>query len=346
MRRTAPIIATAALAALVLTGCSGGEDEPSPQDAWKDSPLNQYMSAAWGGDLSPEEQQRRFLDQQKEAEELAAQCMAEQGFEYQPVDRSSGVSFGSSDAEAWNPDSREWVSQWGYGAVNWPGQEEMESPEPGEEFVDPNQDYVMSLSETEQAAYYEALYGPQPTEEELGEDGSYEYNWETAGCQGKAQHEIGGAQSLYESEEFADLFAAMEKLYQDVQNDPRMADLDAEWASCMTDAGHSGFSKQFDAQQSIYDEMNTYWESAPQPDPSMSEEEITAFYEEQEAQRKKEMEPIAEKEIDLALADLDCREKTDYRTSMMDIQFEIEQEFVDAHKTELEAFKAAAEQQG
>lgn len=345
MRRTVPLISVAAVAALVLTGCTGGDGTPTADD-WANSPLNRYLSASWGGELSEEEQERQFAEQQRQSEEIIAECMSEQGFEYNPVDYSGGI-FYSGDGEEWNPESREWVAQWGYGAVNWPGKQEMEeAPMPDEEWVDPNQDYVESLSESEQAAYYEALYGPQPTEEELNEDGSYEWNWENAGCQGVAQNEIYGSQDLWNDDEFADLFAAMERLWQDIENDPRNVELDAAWSSCMADAGYSGFTKQYDAQQSIYDEMNALWENGPEWDESLPEEEMNRIWEEYDKQVQEEMAPIAEREIALALADLDCREETDYRAQKLEIQFEIEEQFVNDHKAELEAFKAAAEQRG
>ena len=345
MRRTVPLISVAAVAALVLTGCTGGGGTPTADD-WANSPLNRYLAASWGGDLSEEEQERRYAEQQRQSEEIVAECMAEQGFDYKPVDYGGAV-FYSSDGDEWNPDSREWVAQWGYGAVNWPGKQAMEeAPAPEDEWVDPNQDYVESLSGSEQQAYYEARYGPPQTEDELIEDGSYEWNWETAGCQGLAQNEVYGSQQLWNEDEFADLFAAMERLWQDIENDPRNVALDAEWSSCMADAGYSGFTRQYDAQQSIYDEMNVFWENGPEWDESLSEEEMTRIWEEYDKQIQKEMEPLAEKEVALALADLDCREKTDYRGQKMKIQFEIEEQFVSDHKAELEAFKAAAEQRG
>ncbi len=336
----------AAIAAvLVLSACSAPESSETAQDDWRNSPLNKYLSAVWGGDLTEEEQQRRFEEQQKQVEEFVAECMSEQGFEYKPVDHSGTVSFGSD--EEWNPDSREWVAQWGYGAVNWPGREAMESAAPADgEWVDPNQEYVESLSESERTAYYEALHGPQPSEEELNEDGSYEYDWETAGCYGAAQHEVNGAQNVWEDDEFADLRAAMEQMWSTLQSDPKIAELDAEWSSCMADAGHAGFTRQSDAAQSIYDELNKMYENGPEFDENLSEEEMTRLWEEHDKQVRKELEPVGEREVELALADLDCREKTDYRSEQMKIQFAIEEQFIEDHKTELEAFKAAAEQRG
>jgi hypothetical protein len=304
-----------------LAGCSllpGGQAELS----WEDSPLNTYLNSQDG--MSQEEMEERMIAQQQLIEEHVAECMTEEGFEYIPVDQSQFGGFTTSGDE-WDPDSREWVEEYGYGAINYPGRDDQ--PEPGEEFVDPNQEYVASLSESEMAAYYETLYGPQPTEEEMGEDGSYEYDPENAGCYGRAQLETTG-EDPYSSDEFKPIMEALNEFYTNLQSDPALADLNDAWSSCMGEAGYSGFATQTDAQNSIYDELNEYYENVVEPvedDPALDE--------------------IQEREIDLALADLECRESTDYRQQSLQLQFELEEEFIQEHKAELEAFKAALQEQ-
>lgn len=315
---------------LALTACTGGGDDANEQEQ---SPLEKYLSAIWGGNLSQEEQEAQWAEQQKKVEELVAECMTEQGFEYIPNVNNGSVSYGS-DVE-WLPDDRAWVEKWGYGAAEYPGQDDVPQ-EPTEEYIDPNQEYVSSLSESEQNAFYEALYGVGPTEEEMN-DPDYEYDWTTAGCYGPAQQEgMGGAQQLYESEEFAPLFDSINTFYEEMAANPGFADLDAEWVACMDEAGYPGFVQQYDAQNSIYDKLNAVWENQSYSETGPTEAE----QEEIDAQIKE----IGVEERKLALADLDCREKTDYREQQKKLQFEAEQEFVDQHKAELEALKAAAEQ--
>jgi len=340
-RRSAALPAFIA-AALLLAGCSGSDDKPGAAEQEKDSPLTEYMNAVYGGDLSEEEQQQQFTEQLEEQEQLVAACMQDQGFEYTPDTSSS--SFSTSDGTEWEPDDREWVSQYGYGAINYPSSEEPASPS---EYVDPNGDYVATLSESEQTAFYEALYGPTPTEEEMSADVSYEYDWTTAGCQGAAQHEVAG-EDLSQSEEFKPLFDAMNRLYEDMASSPEMAEVDAEWSACMEAAGHGGFATQADAQMSIYDAQNALYEdlstsegSSTSEDGSTSEDTAMAGEPDQA-----ELDALGEQEVELALADLDCREETDYRDRAADITREIEQQFVDDHKTELDALKAAAERDG
>ncbi|WP_369140836.1 hypothetical protein [Modestobacter versicolor] len=328
--RAPAALAAATTVALLLAGCSGSGGAPAAEAAEQESPLTEYFDAVYGGDLSPEEQERQFAEQQEQEQELVAQCMQEEGFEYTP-DTSSSTFYSGEDTE-WEPDDRDWVAQYGYGAVNSPFTEQ---PTPAEdEYVDPNADYVATLSESEQTAFYEALYGPTPTEEEMAEDASVEYDWQTAGCQGAAQHEVAG-EDVSQSEEFKPLFDAIDAFYGDMASWPGMAELDAEWAACMDAAGHGGFTAQADAQNSVYEELNALYEEMP-----TSEEGISA--EPDEAAR----DAIAEREVQLALADLGCREETDHRDRTAEITREAEQQFVDDHQQELDAMKAAAEQAG
>ena len=80
MRSTVPLAALAASAMVfILTGCGGASSDDKL--SYEDSPLSQYLSAAWGGDLSQEEQQKKMEKEQAQVEELVAQCMADEGFE-------------------------------------------------------------------------------------------------------------------------------------------------------------------------------------------------------------------------------------------------------------------------
>lgn len=319
---TPRILAALSASALVLTlaACSPGGDSTSSEDEYY-SPLNEYLSAVWGGDVSEEDWMARAEEEQRIREDIVAECMVEQGFEYTPfVD----MGWSSSSADEWKPDDREWVAQWGYGAAKSPGMNDV--PDPEEQVIDPNQEYVQSLSESEMTAFYEALYGPQPTEEELNEDGSYDYNWETAGCQGLAEHEVSGDDPM-QSDEHKPLMDSINEFYMQMETMPELADIDAAWADCMSDAGYSGFTKQYDAQESIYTELNSYYEG------------VTEFIEDDPA-----LEEIADREVELALADLDCRESTDYRERRQDVAVELEEQFIADNKAALDALVADAEQ--
>ena len=308
-------VAAAALLSLTLAGCSSDTAAAKLDPA--ESPLTKYMSV-----MNEGFDEDSMLAQQNEQEELVATCMADEGFDYVPVDNSQYSGMTSDDGEEYG--TEKWVAENGYGMSQSPEQI-AEQQEQSQEFVDPNQDYVMSLSESEQAAYYEVLYGVQPTEEEVGEDGSYEYNWETSGCQGFASHEINGDQPS--QEEHAGLYEAMSAMYEAAQSSPTLVKLDADWAACMADAGYATFTKKADAQESIMTEQDALYEeqSGAGPDEAVLAE-------------------MREKELALAMVDFTCAEELDYADASMKVQFDLEEQFITDHKSELDALIADSEQ--
>jgi hypothetical protein len=298
-----------------VAGCSSS-DAAEDLDLSK-SPLTEYTEVIYGN-----QDQDDFVKQQVEVEKLVAACMAEEGFEYIPVDQNQGQVVSSEEME--DTDTEEWVASHGYGMSQTP--EEIEdSNDNAVEWVDPNQPYIESLSEGEATAFYEVLYGVQPTDEELNEDGSYDYKWEDAGCQGAAQHEIQG-ESVYEQEENKALFDSMNAIYEDLVANPEMKKLDTEWASCMADAGYPDFKGKQEAVQNVIDKSNALWEENPETGPT----------EEQQAE-------VREYELDLAMADFKCADKMDYTNKATAIQFELEEQFIADHKAELDALVAEAE---
>ena len=172
--RTTPIttaIAMGAVALALLTGCSsGGGPSDDATLTYEDSPLSAYWEKLGGS------QDEAEMDaQMARSEEIVAACMQDEGFEYTPQD-TSGMSRSFDDADDGMPawDSLEFAEQYGYGATT--SQDMPMNQGAGEEWVDPNADYVATMSETEQQAFYEALYGAQtmsdePTDEEIGRGG-------------------------------------------------------------------------------------------------------------------------------------------------------------------------------
>ncbi|MDJ0350117.1 hypothetical protein [Cryobacterium sp. PH29-G1] len=308
-------VAAAAFLSLTLAGCSADKANAKLDPA--ESPLSKYMSAMYEGF-----DEETGIALQKDQEELIATCMADEGFDYVPVDTSQYNGMMSDDGEEYG--TKKWVAENGYGMSQSPEQI-AEQQEQGEAFVDPNQDYVMSLSEGEQAAYYEVLYGVTPTEDELGEGGSYEYDWETSGCQGVASHEANGDQPS--PEDHAELYDAISAMYESAQTSPALVKLDAEWSACMADAGYANFSKKADAQEAISTAMNTLYESATESAPD-----------------EKALADLRDEELAQAMVDYTCTEDLKYTEASTKVQFDLEEQFIIDHKTELDALIADYEQ--
>ena len=324
-----PISAVATALALTLAGCSATTDK-APE--YEDGPLMKYLTALWEGEDMTNES---FEAEQLKVEELVAVCMQKEGFEYEPNVQSMGMMMPDEEMEGPEYGSKEFAEQYGYGTFDSPWISTNDEDE--QEYVDPNQDYVDSLSESEQSAYYATLYGDSEdlTEEQqlqLEEDGSYTTDWTQQGCQGAAYHEVqgeaGGAQAAYEDPEFADLFTAMDEIWTAEPTEETTA-LNSEWAACMADSGFSEFLAPDDAQNSIWEAQNALYENleyvegedAPEPD-------------------KKDIDELKKRELEVAVADYECRQKTDYDKKQMKIQHVAEQKFVDEHKAELDAMLA------
>jgi len=340
---------TMTVAACGQAGATG--DRAAPTASATVSPLNEILNVVWGTNLSQEEQQRRIDEQAIRREELIAQCMNDAGFDYTPNPGNTTVSIG--DDGMWQPDDREWVTQWGYGAVRSPWNARWEAEEAArldsgevETWTDPNQELWNTMSESELQAWQEALWGPpQDTLPEgiISDEGQIldMDAWNAnRGCNGLAWAEIDAdsAWSLTQADEFRDLFEAMDQMHQTVGDDPALAALELEWSNCMADAGHPGFTRQFDAQNSIFNELNGLWDEVDwetwnwetQGSPNPSNHPAWAA--------------LQEREIELALTDLDCRESVDLRGRQEAIQFAAERQFIADHRAALDALVAAAEQ--
>lgn len=341
MRLLRPLAACAA-AALILTLASCA-DAPPDSDEIADTPLTPYWEALYGGEGDMEQMQKEQDELQVKIEEKVAECMTEQGFEYTAVDPASweDIEMSGSDDDVWDPDDKKWVAKWGYGITDWPGRDDEGESQGAEEEApdDPNSTYYESLTDGEKAAYDEALSGPMLSDEEYA-DPNYEYKWEDGGCYGKASHEVESDGEEDELTKYEDLITRMNEVWEDVQSDSRVATLEAEWSSCMSDAGESGFEAQFEAQDSIssdYAKLNPT-QGDPGPEGENAEEIDTS------PETNGEIGALKEREIELALADLECRENTSYYDEYEKISVAVEQEFVDANKAELDAMKLALEQ--
>ena len=309
-------VATLTLSLAACSAGGGGGEKLDPAA----SPFATYWEALYGG-----YNEETVEAQQTLIEEQVAACMADEGFEYIPVDQSQNWT--GASGEEWLPDSEEWVAQYGWGFINYPGRDEMEEVQEADMPVDPNQDYVTALSASEQTAYYETLYGVPPSEEEMQEGVAQEYNWEDAGCYGAAQQGVHG-EDPFSDEKNAALMESMGSLYEDVQNDSRIVEGNAKWASCMADAGFSGYATAQDAQEQFSEELNSYYETMT--------DGITSD--------DPELTKLGEREIEIALADLACAEESGSRQLALRVQFDLEEQFITDNKAELDALLAEAEQ--
>jgi hypothetical protein len=224
-----------------------------------------------------------------------------------------------------------------------------------------------AMSDTERDAWYAALYG---TEEEQMEDSYTEVDPETgeeytvsggfgAGCQGEAYEAEYGEQT--ENQDlWEELSPAMEAMYEQVQADPRIVELDQEWSACMAAAGYE-FESMTKMQETIYEDFQTRFDAIVGPnggymDPfegwsdaeieaffeEKTEEEVDAFFREAEQTTNDDIDmdalaALQQEEIDLAVADFECRD--DYWEVYQEISEEYEADFVAENRDVLEQIR-------
>ncbi|MFB2599916.1 hypothetical protein ACEXQE_19190 [Herbiconiux sp. P17] len=255
-------------------------------------------------------------------QEKVAACMGEQGFDYLP-DTQSG-SFVMADDSGLDWSSEDFAKTYGYGITTDPlgtG----DGPEMA--YVDPNADYIASLSASEQAAYNEALWGLPSAG---STDEPVEYDWKTAGCMGAAQHEVfdGGFSS---DADFTALSEGMNAIYTEVRESPAVSEKERAWSDCLADAGFGEFMHKDDAPAAISEEYGGLF-AAPDPESSSG----TAPSEPDHAA----LDALRQREIAQATADFGCARDSGYAETLITEQFRLEQAFVDEHKTELDALVA------
>jgi hypothetical protein len=341
--------------ALVFTMSACGEagataDGSAAAATQVQGPLTQILSSVWGSDLSQEEQQRQFDERNLAEQEFIAQCMSQAGFEYIPHTGNATIVF--SDDNMWRPDDREWVTQYGYGAMRSPWdtqrEEEQAAIEAGgevttQEFVDPNSDMLNSLSDSERRAWEIALWGDWENMPDgvISEDGMIldeDAFWSSQGCNGEARlhTRTDSAFDLMSTDEFRPLMDSIQDFFDTLWALPSEAD--REWATCMADAGHPGFTRQNDASNSIWEAQTEFWNNMNWD--NWDWETMGS----PNANTHPEMGTIADREVELALTDLDCRESVNFRSRQEAAQIAAETQFVNDHRAALDALIAAAAQ--
>lgn len=180
------------------------------------------------------------------------------------------------------------------------------------------------LSTAEQAAWNLALWGNT-----LGWGGNHDEpncrDWARTTLEERNPHR------LVESDEFAPLFEAIDQMRAGTLVE--ITDADRDWANCMADTGHLGFERQWEAEDRFRDEYSGA---------------ISNFFSSTQPQGawigSVPWRELREKEIVLALADLECRTATNFRSRNNAFKVEVETQFVEDNRAALEALRAAAEQ--
>lgn len=345
---------------LLASACGSGDQSTTEAGT---SPLGEFLGQPDFID-DREGAEAQFRDEERARQELIAECMRVQGFEYTPQDPSDFISFSDEDGLEWG--SEEWTAKWGFGITTQRFSQSQVGPdllgfddssfEEEAMFEDPNQDYIDSLSEQEQQAYYEALYGKEEGFPAFADDSLSEeemeaelenFDWEPQGCEGEAWADD-DANSFYR--EFED---ELQDMYERMQADSRVEEMEREVRECVTGKGHDfidieNIYERFETELQEIDADIGYEDFGPSEEEmaSMSEAELeemfrTPIMPELSEQARTKLGELQAEELALAEAVNECGGGFEaQRERMAEIQAEYEREFLETYADELEPFRA------
>lgn len=316
MRRGAVLVGLVGLVLVVTTaGCSrGAAPDPSPTTA--PGPAEAYLDTALG--VTRESAAEASL----RMEESIATCMSKEGFDYVPD--ASGYHL--VDTEGWDPPpgTREFAERYGYGYASVPeGARSVSTSGPNT-----NEAMVAAMSPQEQEEYERALWGAAT--DPAGDDGS---SGEPAlgGCFLAARDEVWGSRETDQVR--AGLEDDIERIDKEAAPmDPAVQKAAADWSACMAEAGQPGYATPSDAQDEAWDRWMAL-NDAIGADPSLGEVTETGDVAGQAE--------LAAQEAAVATADWDCRADVGYDTAWRATRDRLQQEYVDAHRAELDAWVAS-----
>ncbi len=351
----------------------GGDGSTNADEYVYESPLGDFLGWNNGVDFDEEAAQAQAQEQERLVQEQIAVCMRGEGFEYKPVDYG-GANFGVAvddsslpEAEQWG--SRAWTEKYGFGITTQRFPQAQVGPDlvgyddslyggPGEEFVDPNQEYIDGLTPDEQTAYFAALYGAQdqypvfpweeegrdPTDAEIEEMNRFwEEEYVPTGCQNEAYESTNGNNGFGPDEEIygqweEEFGTLMEDMYERVQASPELIEYRAGVEACVSEKGFDYL---------VQDEMYTYFENKMQEigldyqDPlegvdttDFTDEDFQAAYEEYQnkplpADQLALLAEVQTEEVGMAVAGFDCGGGWENESKVTDrVRIELERQFL------------------
>ncbi|MBO9553218.1 hypothetical protein [Cellulomonas sp.] len=217
-------------------------------------------------------------------------CMKRLGFEL--LDGYSTAAAATAGDSGFDPKDRKSVAVFGYGLTTIPMDAETG---PGE--------YPAEWSAEMQNAYAAALYGDSTA----------------PGCDATVRAEVNpGGAALEKDPTYAALMQEFQELWSRVDADARTAALNADWASCMADAGFPDLKTQADAGALAYEKVG-----------GLGPKDTLTF-------RSTTYSP-SEFEIDVALADFDCQEAVSYEEHYKAIRVEYENDIAERFADEIQS---------
>lgn len=342
---------------LVIAGCG--------DDAGDKEPVTLGSALGWSDPFSDDARE-------KQAQELLADCMAAEGWEYVPINSPYAGIIDVHDEDY----ELEQIRLMGFGvAIQYLNGGQGVSIGDDEAYVDPNADYFASLTPDEQRAYNKSLYGVEELSTSFdSSSAAISYFDPSTGTSGNIMSVPGGCQQEYIEFRFGDVAQTAEQIdlatqyyeaiREAVKADPRTIALDGKWSECMHDAGFDysdryqftrdaiddftaraeqivppGFQADLFAGMSAQ-ERDDFWIEATEDDWAKLEERYAASI---DPQLKRDLEALFAEEVDVAMAEHQCSKALEAEAD--EIATEVEARYVEDHQDEIAALALSLAQE-
>lgn len=329
----AALVATFLMGGCATSGAGGSGSSTQSTSTRTTGPLDEFFG---GPSNRPSDEQ--MAAKERQVQEAIVACMAAEGFEYLPYVQVQ------PDADFFaEMNTRAFAEKYGYGIVNTPFDDIVVDPSD-----DPNNALIERMSPAELDAYYTALHGPQTYADVVTADDGEMVMPQDMGCWGDAQEQVYGAGPAMS--EFDDLFDRLGRMQEQAGDDPAVAQARQEWATCMSDSGHPGYSDPEEPWQEISRRSQEYFDKAyPAPTDSGTSTGTDPVPTESWTPPSPDdpaLVALQRDEIDLAVVDFDCRERSGYQRALDQVQIQLEEQFVRDNRAELERFRDSIDNGG
>lgn len=273
------------------------------------------------------------IDQHVALQEDVAACMNALGFEYTPLQPGPEVDEVRTAVDlGLERGTREYAEQFGFGiTTDDMGYYAMQAAQ----VDDPNVVYVAALTPAARTEYELALWGPpdQGAEPVPGEP--------PQGCFAQAQARAGAVLTATESFDPNVFFTELQAMREAILADDRVHARHGTWSDCMADAGFPGLAEPGDnvvtgdAMLQVRAEFDARLVELQGQLTDVSDPSVKLGLAALQARSE-----LADREIAMAVADVDCRESSGYAAALLEVEIEHQARFADDHRAELDAYAA------
>lgn len=222
----------------------------------------------------------QFVEHIEQTQALIADCMAEAGFEYIPVDVKTIEAAQARVRSDPGYTRRSYKEKWGLGVTT-----RFDSPV-RDTGLGPNLEIWQSLPEADQEAYSRTLWGDNPKYDFVFAFDEEDFS-ETGGCTREAVAQV------FTKAQLKGTYVNPKDVL--VENDPRIIEAEDKWTECMRSAG---YDYEDDQDEIIEDYEQRLEELLGEDDP----QSLTGH-------RLEQLRKLQQEEIAVSLVDLDCQIK-------------------------------------